>query len=422
MQSPLEANHAHDVLDPDGSVESAIVILERLISFPSVSSSTNVEITNWCAAILSHLGFSFWRSEYDDDRGVRKANLVGVRRPAKSDEVNSHAGDTPDNAPPGIAYFCHTDVVPAKKWVGAGGEALQTRDGSPAGPFHAVVTDGRVYGRGACDMKGSFAAMLSAVARIDPQQQTAPIWLVCTADEEVGFGGAKHIVEHCEGYRQLVKADPIAIIGEPTELNVVHAHKGIRGCTIHSRGRAGHSATNQGINANEAMVPMLGTLLELCRRTREDERLQDDRFDPPLLSWNFGVSDHSDVVNITPERCDAWVSLRPMPEVNGDALIDEAKSMANRLGLSFRSIEGCDPLWTDPTGDAVREFGAMTGTDPQTVSYSTDGGVLGELSQRIVIGPGSIDQAHTVDEWISIDQLRLGIDFYEKVLRRYCVV
>ena len=262
--------------------------------------------------------------------------------------------------------------------------------------------------------------MMSALARVSPDQQNAPIWVVLTADEEVGFGGAKHIVTDCSGYRELAAADPISLIGEPTELNIVYAHKGIRGFAIRSQGRAGHSATTFGVNANEAMVPVLNKLLELCRRTREDTRLQDERFDPPILSWNFGVSDHSDVVNITPERCDAWVSFRPMPEVSGDSLIDEARTLAEAEGCSFEEFDGCEPLWTDPRSDFIEELRRLSGGTTQTVSYSTDGGVLGELTRRVVVGPGSIDQAHTVDEWISIDQLSRGIDFYERALRRWC--
>lgn len=394
----------------DGSLDATIAILETLIAFPSVSARSNVEITDWCAETLSRLGFACSRTFYDDERGVGKANLVAVRQP-----LNGQAADA------GLAYFCHTDVVPAKKWVGAAdGKADPVSGDSGPSPFRAVVTNDRVYGRGACDMKGSLAAMMSAVARIDPQLQKSPIWIVCTADEEVGFGGAKYMVEHCSGYQALVRSDPVAIIGEPTEMNVVYAHKGIHGFTIHSQGRAGHSATRYGINANEAMVPMLVKLLELCQRTREDTALQDDRFDPPVLSWNFGVSDHSNVFNITPERSDAWVSFRTMPEIDARELVAEAETMARQLGLTLCPFDGCDPLWTDPQSDFVLQLQSIAGTRAQTVCYATDGGVLGGLSQRVVIGPGSIHQAHTVDEWIAIDQLRRGIECYENALRRWC--
>lgn len=385
-----------------GTVSETIDLLGKLIAFPSVSATSNVAINDWCGGVLEALGFEVRLSRYLDRHGVPKANLVARRDPP-----------SPVARPgSGLAYFSHTDVVPAKQWSGVGGDAQD--------PFVAVLQDDRVYGRGACDMKGSIAVMMSAISRIDQRSQTAPIWFVCTADEEIGFGGAKHLVDHCAGYRELVAAAPVALIGEPTELKVVYAHKGVAGFRIHSRGRAGHSATRYGINANEAMVPMLVKLLELCQRTREDGALQDSRFDPPTLSWNFGVSDHSHVINITPERSDAWVSLRPMPDVDGAALIDQAEKTAQALGLEFELMAGCGPLWSDPESEHIVDLGRLADAELQTVCYGTDGGVLCELSRRAVIGPGSIHQAHTVDEWIAVDQIARGIDVYEKALRHWC--
>lgn len=387
---------------PDGSLETAIELTSRLIAFPSVSSVSNVDITDHCESMLSHLGFRVTRSSYTDPHGQTKSNLV-AKRPAAT------------NAGGGLAYFGHTDVVPVLDWTGAA-----SSDQAAPDAFAAQIHGDRLYGRGACDMKGSLAAMLSAIARIDPDDQSHPIWFVCTADEEIGFYGAKHLASRCSAYRDLVASDPVSIIGEPTELAVVYAHKGIRGCKLTSNGRAGHSATGYGINANEAMVPMLNRLLELCKRTRQQNELMDKRFDPPTLSWNFGVSDHSDVINITPERSDAWVSLRNMPGIDGQDLFDEVASLAKELGLSFRDYEGCDPLWNEPDSPHVIEMQTLAGTDCKTVCYATDGGVLGELSKRVVIGPGSIDQAHTVDEYIALDQLDRGIDCYEKAIRHWC--
>ncbi|KAA5540967.1 M20 family metallopeptidase [Roseiconus nitratireducens] len=427
----------------DGSLQSAIATLNQLIAFPSVSSTSNEAITDWVARQLTGLGFSVSRTGYTDGRGISKCNLVAVRHPAMDSPpmttppaVNPSAGDDPDldsvTATGGLAYFCHTDVVPADEWTGpaplASNDAAWTASivATPATPgnpaaFQPVVRDDRVYGRGACDMKGSLAAMLTAVARINPSQQVAPIWIVCTADEEIGFEGAKHVARHCPAYRELVQAQPICLIGEPTELDVVYAHKGICGFRIRSRGRAGHSAYDDGLNANERMVPMLNHLLEQCHRTRSSIDLQDTRFDPPTLSYNFGVSDHSNVINITPEHSDAWVSLRTMPGISGSDLVAEAQQEAERLGLSFHPIDGCDPLWTDPSDGDVKQLVGLAGTTARTVCYATDGGVLTELRRRIVFGPGSIHQAHTTDEWISLDQLRRGIRCFEQAVRTWCV-
>jgi acetylornithine deacetylase len=236
----------------------------------------------------------------------------------------------------------------------------------------------------------------------------------------VGFEGAKRLVTDSQGYREIVEAQPLAIIGEPTHLSVVHAHKGIVAFRITSRGRAAHSSTTDGVNANEAMVPMLQTLLEIGQRARSEREYLDDRFDPPTLSWNFGVNDGSTAVNITPEKSVAWVSLRPMPEIDGEELIELAAQRAKSLGLEFARFEGGAPFWVDPDASSVRELCDLAGGVPQTVCYGTDGGEFTELQHRVVMGPGDISQAHTTDEWIGLDQLQKGAELYAKAIRRWC--
>ncbi len=309
-----------------------------------------------------------------------------------------------------MAYFAHTDVVPAVGWSG------------PGKPFEPVVQDNRVYGRGSCDMKGSLAAMIVAASRIDQRQQTAAITIACTADEEVGFEGAKHLVTHSRTYRRLTESQPLAIIGEPTQCEVVHAHKGIEAYSITSLGRAAHSSSREGLNANIAMVPMLVELLRLYELVEADPSLHDDRFDPPTLSWNFGVSDHCTAVNITPARSDAWISLRTMPEIRGETLLAAARAKARELGLKFEREHHGPPMWIDPNSDAVRLMCELAGcAAAQTVCYATDGGEFSELEKRVVCGPGNIAQAHTSDEWLDLEQLERGIDLYHRVLQRCCL-
>lgn len=381
------------------TIKPSIECLKQLIAFPSVSSTSNSDVSDFVSEQLESLGFEVERTVYNDVRGVMKVNLVAYRGPAKQQ----------DRAPSGLAYFCHTDVVPAAGWTGPGGD-----------PFAGVLEQDRLYGRGACDMKGSLAAMLAAAAQISADEQTAPLWIVCTADEEVGFDGAREVVRRSEGYRQIVQAQPLAIIGEPTRLSVVHAHKGIIGFQITSRGRAAHSSTADGINANEAMVPMIQTLLELGQRSKADARYLDTRFDPPTLSWNFGFSDGGSAINVTPDRSVAWVSLRPMPSIDGSDLIEAAAIRARELGLEFKQIEGGAPVWIEPDASCIRDLCELSGSQPRTVCYGTDGGELAELESRVVIGPGDIAQAHTTDEWIEIEQLSRGIDLFTSVVRRWC--
>jgi acetylornithine deacetylase len=374
--------------------------LREWISFPTVSSTSNADVSASVSGRLQSLGFRIEQTEYVDPQGVRKVNLVACREPA-----SPHA----DKSRGGLAYFCHTDVVPAVGWTGPGGD-----------PFNAVVDGQRLFGRGACDMKGSLAAMVAAASQVDAAQQVAPLWIVCTADEEVGFDGAKHLVKQSAGYRQIVQAQPLAIIGEPTRLSVVHAHKGIVGARIVSQGRAAHSSTTDGINANEAMVPMLQTLLQLGQQCNRDARYHDRRFDPPTLSWNFGVSDHCDAVNITPGRSVAWLSFRPMPEIDGEDLLQQVSQRAAELGLQFQRYPGGAPLWIEPDARGIQAMCQLAGGQPQTVCYGTDGGEFVELQQRVVCGPGDIAQAHTTDEWIDLDQLDRGIDLYTRAIQHCC--
>ena len=275
---------------------------------------------------LELLGFVVQRTEYADANGRAKVNLVARRDPVQ------HAADDG-----GLAYFCHTDVVPADGWTGPGGD-----------PFHAVLQDDKIFGRGSCDMKGSLVAMLAAISQVSAVDQRKPLWVVCTADEEVGFDGARHVVAHSSEYRELVQHQPMGIIGEPTGMSVVHAHKGITGMQFISHGRAAHSSTSEGINANEAIVPILQTLLELGELTKTDARYYDDRFDPPTLSWNYGVSDGCSAVNITPAQSKAWLSLRPMPDIDGSDLIQRLLQQAHSLGVKVKQFQGGKPVWIDP--------------------------------------------------------------------------
>lgn len=381
----------------------AVDWLQQLIALPSVSDQSNKSITRWIADRLAELGFNCELTSYADRAGVAKFNLIGHRPPTRPSNVAGR-----DESHPGVAYLCHTDVVPAIGWTGPGGD-----------PFAAVTTDDRIFGRGACDMKGSLATMLAAVAGWEPDEQQASLWIVCTADEETGFDGARHLVAQSQRYQEMVAAQPFAIIGEPTHLKPIHAHKGITGFRLTSRGRAAHSSTAVGVNATLAMVPILSLMADIEQRTREHRGYQDPSFNPPFLSWNFGVEGSTSAVNVTPERCDAWCSLRPMPGIDGQDLIDAVRAAAERHGVEFETIDGCEPMWVDPSDRWVRSISEVTGHPPITASYGTDGGIFTQLRHRVVIGPGHIRQAHTTDEWIAIGQLHAGVELFTRLLRMH---
>ncbi|WP_397569932.1 M20 family metallopeptidase [Schlesneria sp. T3-172] len=367
----------------------------RLVAVPSVSSQSNLPVSDVVESMLSELGFTVERQEFLDPHGVRKANVIGKIGPGTG----------------GVAYFSHTDVVPVDSWSVA-----------QHGPFEPRVRDGRLYGRGSCDMKGSIATAMAAVSRLDPDQLVQPIYIVCTADEEVGFHGARHMVENSTFYREMVASQSRAIIGEPTELNVVHAHKGIYGIRVTSHGKAAHSSTRDGVNANLAMIPFLAEMKAIHDETRNEPRWQNDQFDPPWINWNIGINDLNCAVNITPPISICTVYFRPMPGQNTEELISRCRAAADKQGLEFKLECAGAPLSGDANSEFVRETLKLSGaTRSKTVCYGTDGVMFGELKQILVLGPGSIEQAHRDDEWISLEQLKKGANMYEQLFRHWCV-
>lgn len=371
-------------------------LLEHLIRFATPSHVTNEAVTQWLDEILQGLGFETeWVVEIDKHQ-QRKCNLIAKR---DGQAASREAGA-------GLAYFAHTDVVPAETWEG------------PGGPFDPVVHDGKLYGRGSCDMKGSLAAMIAAVSRIEVQQQRRPIYITATADEEIGFHGAKAVQANSKLFRTMVQSGARGIIGEPTRLSIVHAHKGITGFRLTSVGRDAHSSTRHGVNANLAMVPVLNEMAAIYHETESNQEWMDARFDPPTLSWTFGVSDGASAINITPGRCKAWASLRPMPEVTGEELIERVRQIAAKNNVQFQDYAGGGYLWVDPDDAWVQMMCKLAGRSAaETVSYCTDGGQFMELESLVVCGPGDIAQAHTTDEYISLDDLNQGVDFYQRVLQ-----
>jgi acetylornithine deacetylase len=380
---------------------SAVDVASRLVSVPSVSRDSNVPATELSRDLLTRLGFEVEWFEYLDAAGVRKASVVGRRGPA---------GPATSTSRPGFAYFCHTDTVPAETWHDA-----------VHGAWSPVVRDGRLYGRGSCDMKGSLACCLAASALVPVERLAGPQYIVCTADEEVGSAGAAQVARESRFFREMVARQTVGVIGEPTRLEVVHAHKGIYGFRAVSRGRAAHSAIGKGVNANLAMIPFLAEMKAIHDETEREPRWRNADFEPPVVSWNIGINDHNPAVNITAERSVCTVAFRPMPGIDAEELLERSRVAAERCGLEFSVTWRGQPLHADPRSPFVREALALTGGNAsRTVPYGTDGVMLGELRNLIVCGPGDIAQAHTRDEYIELDQLERGTDLYRRMIERWC--
>lgn len=373
---------------------NALEYTKNLTAYESTSVFSNVPVTDYVEGVLGGLGFETERIEYDDANGVRKANVVGKRGTGTG----------------GLAYFGHTDVVPADPWFT-----------DEHGPFEPTVVGDRLYARGSCDMKGSIACMLAAVGQVPVGEQKHPVYVTCTADEEIGYGGAEQVARRSELFAEMVAGDARGIIGEPTCLEVVYAHKGTYGFVATSRGRAAHSSTREGINANLAMIPFLGEMKRIHDETEADPQWQNEEFDPPGVSWNIGINDHTKAINITPPQSVCTVYFRPPPNVDGDALVERARVAAESHGLDFSVRSKGAPLYVDPKSEFVQEMLELSGrTTPRTVCYGTDGAMLRELKQLVVFGPGDIAQAHTHDEWIALEQLDRGTEMFAQAIRRWC--
>jgi acetylornithine deacetylase len=263
--------------------------------------------------------------------------------------------------------------------------------------------------------------MLSAASRFAAADLSSPIYITCTADEEIGYGGASQVAQRSELFREMVAGNTRGIIGEPTMLEVVYAHKGTFGFHAISHGKAAHSSTREGINANLRMIPFLAEMKELYEESESDLAWRNDEFDPPTVSWNIGINDHTKAVNITPPQSICTVYFRPMPGLEPEKLMQRARDSAERHGLEFVPRGSARPMYVDPNSDFINECLELAGKPkPRTVAYGTDGAMFGELSQLVVLGPGDIAQAHTHDEWIELEQLELGTELYARAIRNWC--
>jgi acetylornithine deacetylase len=372
----------------------ALRYAKRLIAFNSTSHLSNAQISKYLEMKLTKHGFVVEKTGYVDSKGVRKVNIVAKKGGGYG----------------GLAWFGHSDVVPAKRWFS-----------KKFGPFEPAVARDRLYGRGSCDMKGPIACMLEASQNFSWEDFDRPLYIVITADEEVGFDGARVVASDSKFYREMVQHQTHAIIGEPTMLEVVHAHKGCYEFSATASGVAAHSSSRDGVNANMKLIPFLSGLKEICERTETDASLQNDKFDPPTLSFNISIEGDKTALNVTSSKAACHVNFRPMPDVDHGPLIEQVKQLAEASDLKLNLHPYGDPFWVGPDSEFVTAaLKLLHKKKALTVAYGTDGGVLTELENKIVCGPGNIAQAHTKNEWISLEQLHLGSEVYTKMIQHWC--
>jgi acetylornithine deacetylase len=304
----------------------------------------------------------------------------------------------------------HTDTVPYD-------DGLWQYD-----PFGANVENGRLYGLGSADMKSFLALAIAAARRFNPGDFQQPLIILATADEESSMSGAQALVD---AQRRLGR---FAVIGEPTSLRPVRLHKGIMMEAIRLEGRSGHSSNPAlGVNALDGMYRVMGELLAWRRELQS--RYRNPLFDVAVPTLNLGHIHGGDNPNRICGSCELHIDLRPLPGMELDALRDTLHRRLTRVlqdsGLELRFtplFKGIEAMETPATSAIVEAAEELTGHSAGAVAFGTEGPYLNQLGMdTVILGPGSIDQAHQPDEYLPLDSLEPTIRVLQNLIERFCV-
>jgi len=361
-------------------------MLARLIGFATVSRDSNLELIEFVRDYLHELGVDC-ELIYNAER--TKANLLATVGPRV-------AG--------GIVLSGHTDVVPVD------GQAWTVE------PFCLSEANGRLYGRGTADMKGYLASVLAAVPMFLSSPLKRPVHLAFSYDEEVGCLGVRGLLEVLP---QRIPAPALCLIGEPTELKPVLGHKGKLAMRCHVRGAACHSAyAPYGVNAIEQAARLIARLGDIGA-TLARPQLHDKRFDPAFSTVQVGVIQGGTALNIVPADCRFDFEIRALPDFAPQVVVDELQDYAEQTllpamqavdtdtGIRFEKISAYPGLATPADSAAARLIARLCGSDEfSTVAFGTEGGLFDQAGiPSVVCGPGSMDQGHKPDEFVSVVQM-----------------
>lgn len=373
-----------------------IEIYRQLIATPSISATdsaldqSNETLISLLAGWFRDLGFSV---EVQPVPGTRnKFNML-----AKSGEG---AG--------GLLLAGHTDTVPFD-------DGRWTRD-----PFTLTEHDNKLYGLGTADMKGFFAFILDTLRDIDVSVLKKPLYILATADEETTMAGAKFFSESTT-----LRPD-CAIIGEPTSLKPVRAHKGHLSNVIRIQGQSGHSSDpGRGVNAIELMHESITQLMEL--RNTLKTRSHHDGFAIPYPTMNFGHISGGDAANRICACCELHMDIRPLPgltlsdldELLNDALAPVSARWPGRLTVG--ELHPPIPGYECPREhQLVQVVEKLLGTETEVVNYCTEAPFIQEICPTLVLGPGSINQAHQPDEFIDTAFIKPTRELIAQVVHHFC--
>ena len=381
---------------------SARQLLERLVAFPTVSRDSNLELVDWVEGYLSDHKISCTRVPSDCGQ---KASLY------------AHVG--PD-VPGAVVLSGHTDVVPVD------GQAWSSD------PFTVTERDNKLYGRGTADMKGFDALALHTVVRAAQEGVARPIQIALSHDEEVGCTGAPPMIDHMRA-SNMPPGDTV-IVGEPSMMKCVTAHKGGFGFWVEAKGFEVHSSIlHTGVSAIMEGARLI-TWAHACNRENAEAAAQGVAataalFDPPYTTLHVGKISGGTAHNITAARCGFGVDFRLVPSDDPERWKDrfaaevariasEMQAIHPETGLPYESYFDVPPLKPEEDGLAERLVRQITGDNgTHVVSYGTEAGQFQERGySAVVCGPGNIAQAHQPDEYITVAQFAEGARFMDKLI------
>jgi acetylornithine deacetylase len=382
----------------DIAYENSIKILSDLISFKTISGEDNNLLINYCDEILKKIGATSFKT-FDNKK--KRVNLFATLK-AKN----------PNGKKP-IILSGHTDVVPvSKSWS--------------TDPFKATIKGDKLYGRGACDMKGFIACTLAYAPEYSKANLDRDIHFSFTFDEETACQGAPILI------KELIKRgikDGICIVGEPTSMKIINAHKGYYEYNTQFKGLAGHSsAPHKGVNAIEYAIRYINKLIEI-REILKSRAPKNSTFDPLYTTLQIGIISGGTARNVIADKCNVEWDLRPVVKEDGvfvnseidkfakETLIPEMVKIYPKSFIKKEIIGEIIGFDKEENSQACELISSLTGDNSRgVVSFGTEAGLFQEIGiSAVVCGPGSIEQAHKVDEYIKLDELKKCLILLERI-------
>jgi acetylornithine deacetylase len=375
-------------------------MIERLIAFNTVSRDSNLGLIEWVRDYLTKLGA---KTRLTHDAGGKKANLFATLGDSKK---------------PGLILSGHTDVVPVD------GQNWDTD------PFKATEIDGKLYARGSADMKGFIGIILNQapkfVSALNAGKLDAPLHYALSFDEEVGCLGVRSLIRDLE--ENNIRPGG-CVVGEPTSMQPIIAHKGTHRfrCAVH--GREAHSSyVTHGVNAIEYAARLVVFIRQIADRLAQIEQ-RDYGFTVPYSTLSTGVIQGGIAANVVPKDCVFQFDMRTLPQASPDALYQEIRGYAESLAREMQAIDrnsGIDLQWMSQTvglaaseTDAIVQWAMQLSKHPTVgkVSYGTEAGLFQKMGVPTVIcGPGDIAEAHRPNEFVTLEQLAQCELFMERIL------